>query len=270
MGESIRADVDGRGVLRITLDRPEVRNAMSAEMVDALLQALQRANDDPAVRVIVLRGAGGHFCAGGDIKDMAQARLAPAAASEDPVRTLNARFGRLALAFAAASPPVVAVLEGAVMGGGFGLACTADVVLAATDADFRLPETSLGVVPAQIAPFLVERLGLATARRLALTGARLDGPAAHGVGLVDVVAPTPELDAVLERTLGRILACAPGATRATKALFHRLRSGSSVDAEVIDHAASVFAEAARGAEAAEGMQAFLGKRKPSWHPDAAG
>ncbi|RZL07965.1 MAG: enoyl-CoA hydratase/isomerase family protein, partial [Rubrivivax sp.] len=165
----IQAHLEG-GVCTLTLNRPEVRNAMSLAMVHELLAALRAAETDAAVRVLVLRGAGGHFCAGGDISDMAQARMklaqreaasggAAANDAADPVADFNAQFGRLCLAYARTPLPLVTVLEGTVMGGGFGLACVSDVSLAAPSTLFRLPETALGVIPAQIAPFLVERLG---------------------------------------------------------------------------------------------------------------
>ena len=149
------------------------------------------------------------------------------------------------------------------MGGGFGLACTADVAIAKASADFRLPETSLGVLPAQIAPFLVERLGYSEAKRLSLTGARLDAKAALAVGLVhQVCADDDALESALAATLSQLLRCAPGATAATKrllfGLFERVGEGAVQDA------AKAFAAAARGPEAAEGMAAFLAKRRPSW------
>src|SRR4029079_5328179 len=128
------------------------------------------------VRVMVLRGTGGHFCAGGDIKDMAKARMSTLKAGEpDPVGAVKRAFGRAITKVDRAPQAVVAVLEGAVLGGGFGLACVADVAIAHAGANFGLPETSLGLPPAQIAPFLVRRLGLSQARRLAVTGARLSG-----------------------------------------------------------------------------------------------
>jgi isohexenylglutaconyl-CoA hydratase len=251
------------GTLVITLNRPQVRNAMSVAMIDQLLLLLDLAVQEQGMRAIVLRGAEGNFCAGADIKDMAAARALPVSAAEDPVVKVNASFGRLCSAYARTSLPVICALEGAVMGGGFGLACVSDVTLAAASTVFALPETSLGVVPAQIAPFLVERLGFAQAKRLAITGGRIRADEALGLGLVHEVLPTRDaLDAALERTLDKIYACAPGATRATKQLMQRARLEPADS--LVEHAAHVFASAARGPEGAEGTLAFLQKRKPGW------
>ena len=193
-------------VLHVTLNRPESRNAMSLRMVMELRLALDAAETGGNVRAVVLRGAGGHFCAGGDLKDMAEARLRsmqatpPAGESgtgPDAIAEVNAQFGKLCVAFANTPLALVAVLEGTVMGGGFGLACVADVALAGTSAAFRLPETSLGVVPAQIAPFLVERLGYSQAKRLAVTGGRLGATDALAIGLVHAVHAPEQMDAAL-------------------------------------------------------------------------
>ncbi len=258
-------------VLHVSLNRPESRNAMSLRMVQELQTVLQQAEHDDAVRVLVLRGSGGHFCAGGDLKDMAAARMramqAPAASAQgapvaDPVAEVNARFGELCVAYANTPLALVAVTEGTVMGGGFGLACVADVTLACTTVVFRLPETSLGVVPAQIAPFLVERLGYSQAKRLAVTGGRVAADEALRIGLVHAVHEADQLDAALAAVLADILACAPGALAATKALIAKARWSPA--AELVAHAAAVFARAAQGSEGMEGTSAFLQKRKPNW------
>jgi len=258
----LRAD---GGVLTITLNRPEVRNAMSLAMVLELRQALAAAEADGHTRVLVLRGAGGHFCAGADLRDMAGAR---AQMAEDPgaIVKVNAAFGELCVAFADTGLATGAVLEGTVMGGGFGLACVADVALAGTSAVFRLPETSLGVVPAQIAPFLVERLGYAEAKRLAVTGGRLDARAALDLRLVHAVHPAGALDNAVHAVLAEILQCAPGAVAATKALMARARFHTP--ASLVQRAAEVFSQAALGPEGTEGTMAFLQKRKANWVPGA--
>ena len=256
-------------VLHITLNRPESRNAMSLQMVAELQQALglaeASAGQPDAVRVVVLRGAGGHFCAGADLKDMAGARMRSmqrASGEPDPIAEVNAEFGRLCAAYADTTLAVVAVLEGTVMGGGFGLACVADVAIASDSATFRLPETSLGVVPAQIAPFLVERLGYSQAKRLAVTGGRLDAAAALALGLVHELTITDGLQAALDKVLSDILACAPGALAATKSLMRRARFAPA--SELVQDAAAIFAHFAQGAEGIEGMTAFIQKRKPNW------
>jgi isohexenylglutaconyl-CoA hydratase len=180
----------------------------------------------------------------------------------DPIAKVNAEFGELCVAYASTPLAVVAVLEGTVMGGGFGLACVADVAIATETASFRLPETSLGVVPAQIAPFLVERLGYSQAKRLAVTGGRLDAAAAMHLGLVHEVTGTATVQTVLDRVLADILACAPGALAATKSLMAHARL--ETPQSLVQDAAAIFSRAAMGPEGLEGMTAFIQKRKPQW------
>ena len=260
-----------RATLHIWLNRPASRNAMSLQMVAELRQVLEQAEatkgQSDAVRIIVLRGDGGHFCAGADLKDMAAARMRAmqGAAQDDgtdPIAEVNAAFGELCVAYARTPLAVVAVLEGTVMGGGFGLACVADVAIASETAKFRLPETSLGVVPAQIAPFLVERLGYSQAKRLAVTGGRLDAAAALHLGLVHSVVATADVQRELDTVLADILACAPGALGATKALMAQARLRAPQD--LVHEAAAVFSQAAQGPEGLECMTAFIQKRKPQW------
>jgi isohexenylglutaconyl-CoA hydratase len=250
-------------VLHVTLNRPELRNAMSQTMVRELRVVLAQAEMRADTRVLVLRGAGGHFCAGADLKDMAQARAQEADEPGTLVR-LNAAFGELLMAYAGTGIVVVAVLEGTVMGGGFGLACVADVAIAGTSAVFRLPETSLGMVPAQIAPYLVERLGYAEAKRLAVTGGRLDADQALSLRLVHGVHAAGALDSALHAVLHDILQCAPAAVAATKALIARARLHAP--ASLVQEAAEAFARAALGAEGREGTRAFLDKRAAGWMP----
>lgn len=252
------------GVLHLTLNRPEQRNAMSLQMVQELRNALAEAEAEGSTRVVVLRGAGGHFCAGGDIRDMAAARARPTAAGVDPIAEVSRAFGELCVAFAATPLALVAVLEGTVMGGGFGLACVSDVAIAADSVMFRLPETGLGVVPAQIAPFLVERLGYSEAKRLAVCGAKLGASEALAIRLVHEVHGADGLEAALARVLNDILRCAPGAIAATKRLLAQARFAPG--ASLVGEAAAVFSRAVQGPEGAEGTTAFLQKRQPAWAP----
>ncbi len=250
------------GVLHIRLNRPEVRNAISQIMLRELLDVLAEA-ERTGVRIVVLRGSGGHFSAGADLKDMASARTSPVTHGTDAIAQANAAFGHVCAAYAQTPLALVAVLEGAVMGGGLGLACTADVAIASHSAGFRLPETSLGVISAQIAPFLAERLGYSEAKRLSVTGARFGADEAFRVGLVHQVCQTGrDLEDALTSTIQQILACAPGAIAETKKLLRRVRFEDP--ASLVEHAATVFAEAARSEEGAEGLRAFMEQRKPAW------
>jgi len=246
-------------VLHLTLNRPEVRNAMSPEMVSGLRAAFADARSAGDVRAVVLRGAGGHFCAGADLKAMVNRPR-----DHDSMAAANAAFGQMCVEFAALPMATVAVVEGTVMGGGFGLACVADVALAGESALFRLPETSIGVVPAQIAAFLVERLGYSEAKRLAVSGGKLDARAALAIRLVHAVHAEPELDAALARTLHELLQCAPQAVAATKALIAKARF--TPPADLVAEAAQLFARAAAGEEGIEGTTAFVQKRKARWAP----
>lgn len=255
--------LDG-GVLRITLNRPETRNAMNRGMVEELGVVFDTLKTDRSVRVIVLRGAGGHFCAGGDMKEMMAGGLKPPGPGEaDPVVVYSRAFGTLLRKVEHAPQVVIAVCEGAVLGGGFGLACVSDIALAKSDAKFGLPETTRGLPPAQIAPFVVERIGLTQARRLCLSGAQFDGTEALRLGLVhDAFADEAELDAKLGALLKQVLHCAPGANAMTKEIVLNV-ARQDMDF-VLDDAAQKFAQAVRGAEAPEGIAAFMQKRLPKW------
>ncbi|WP_367372426.1 enoyl-CoA hydratase/isomerase family protein [Pseudomonas lini] len=249
------------GVLHITLNRPDSRNAMSLQMVAELRAVLAAVRDDRQVRALVIGGAGGHFCAGADIKDMANARAQGATA----YRELNRAFGALLEEAQHAPQVVITVLQGAVLGGGFGLACVSDIAMADHQAQFGLPETSLGLLPAQIAPFVVQRIGLTQARRLALTAARFDGNQARRMGLVHFVEHDPQaLAERLDEVLAHVLCCAPGANAATKKLL--LASAGKLSDGLLDQAAEWFSEAVTGDEGVEGTMAFVQKRKPGWAP----
>jgi isohexenylglutaconyl-CoA hydratase len=247
------------GVLHITLNRPDSRNAMSLQMVSELRAVLASVRDDRSVRALVLSGAGGHFCAGGDIKDMASAR----AQGADAYRELNRAFGALLEEAQHAPQVLITVLQGAVLGGGFGLACVSDIAIADHQAQFGLPETSLGLLPAQIAPFVVQRIGLTEARRLALTAARFDGQQARRLGLVHFVEQDAQaLAERLDEVLQHVLCCAPEANALTKKLL--LASAGQPSSELLDEAAQWFSEAVMGEEGIEGTMAFVQKRKPRW------
>ncbi|MFY3384491.1 enoyl-CoA hydratase/isomerase family protein [Paracidovorax sp. MALMAid1276] len=241
-----------------TLNDPASRNALSEAMVDALLAACEHAATDADLRGVVLRGAGGHFCAGGSLGGIGQ----PLAAGDaDPLVPLNRRFGALLQALCALPQWLIVAVEGAAMGGGFGLVCCADHVLAHTSAQFATPEVTLGIVPAQIAPFVVRRLGPAAARRCLLTGERWDASAAQRWGLVDDLVEG-DMNAAVEAAIARHAAAAPQAVAATKRLL--LAQPETPLPALLDDAADAFAQALRGPEAPQGLAAFAARKAPPW------
>lgn len=260
--KSIKLDRDD-WVLKITLNRPKVRNAMSLEMVGELAQVFTALESDLSIRALVVRGEGGHFCAGGDIKDMASARAAAAKSQGDPYFELNKQFGELIAQMNKLPQVVVTILEGAVLGGGFGLACVSDVAIAAATAKFGLPETSLGIPPAQIAPFVVKRIGLTQARRLALLGARFGGEESVRLGISHFYAhDDAAIDQLVAQTLADVKQCAPYANAITKGL---LLKAAEQDAEtLIEDAAKAFSEAVQGTEGVSGTMAFIQKKPAPW------
>ena len=251
-------------ILTLWLNRPESRNAMSLNMVNAIQQVFAHIAEDSSIRAVILRGKGGHFCAGGDIKDMAALRVEAAnVGSLQPYVDFNRRFGAMIEQVDQAPQTVVAILEGAVLGGGFGLACVSDVAISRDNAQFGLPETGLGVLPAQIAPFVVKRIGLTQARRLALLGSRFNGETAQKLGVIhEVVRDDVELEQLLRDTIQQIKRAAPLASRNTKALLHRTLN-EPLDS-LLDAAAQQFAQAVGGLEGQEGTMAFIQKRLPNW------
>jgi isohexenylglutaconyl-CoA hydratase len=251
--------------LAITLNRPETRNALDGEMLAELISVaafLEAARD---IAAVLLRGAGATFCAGGDIKGfMAQLAVPPPVTGEtDPIAANNRRFGTFLTRFDSLPQTIVVAVEGAAFGGGLGLAAIGDVVIAMADARFAMSETGLGLVPAQIAPFVAARIGVSAARRLALTGLRFDGREAGRIGLVHYVCDdAARFEATLAKVLADIGRCAPGANAATKRLL--LASRTTPLDRLLDDAAESFAAALRGAEGREGVAAFVEKRPAAW------
>ena len=255
--------LDRKGsVLTVWLNRPEAKNALSAEMVNELDAVLDACAEDPSLRTIVLRGKGGIFCAGGDIKGF-KSGLQGGEPDPDEVARGNRSFGDLMIKLNEQSQAVIILVEGAAIGGGLGLACVGDVTIVTRDARFRLSETSLGIPPAQIAPFVTERVGLTQARRLMLTGARFEGEEAVRLGIGHIVAEdAADLDTKCTEVLAQIALCAPGANAVTKSIvFETTRRPR---AEALDFAARGFASCMLSDEGREGVSAFVEKRKPAW------
>jgi isohexenylglutaconyl-CoA hydratase len=248
-------------VLKVIMNRPEARNALSPTMVRELTQVFEQARDDAGIRAVVLMGAGGTFCAGGDLKGMEE-RGASGDGSPEATAASNRRFGTL-LEMADALPKAVIVLiEGAAMGGGVGLVAISDWAIADRAAQIGTPEVTVGLVPAQIAPFVVARIGYTQARRMATYGLRFDAESALRVGLVHEIADSrDDLLAKGVAAVNQVLRCSPQAIAETKKLVRssvREPLGPTLDA-----ASHTFAASLAG-DAREGIRAFIEKRKPAW------
>ena len=260
-GGLLHADNRG-GFWFARLNRPDKRNALSDELVAGLSGLLDRVGADLGARALVLSGAGGHFCAGADFAGfLALMQTAPGHA-DDPIARYNRGFGAMLERVAALPVPTIAVVTGVAMGGGCGLAAACDRVIAAEDATFAMPEVTLGVAPAQIAPFVVRRAGARRARWLMLGAARLTAAAAREHGLADVVVPAGGLRAALEAELRLLAAAEPAALRATKRIVTRTLEAPLATA--LDAAAQEFAGLLRHGAAAEGIAASRARRPPAW------
>nr|WP_255774500.1 enoyl-CoA hydratase-related protein [Microbulbifer zhoushanensis] len=251
----------------LTLNRPDQRNALSLQMVGGLLAQLEQAEQDPAIRALVLRGSGENFSAGADVTDLLAAQQRVEAGDSDAFATMNRRFGELLQRFECSPLVTIAALEGAIMGGGLGLACVADIAIASETARFSLPETRLGLLPAQVAPFIVARIGSSQTRRLALAGASIGAGEALRIGLVHAsVKDARELDTAVAQQLAAVGRCAPDALAATKRLLldsSPVPLAGDLD-QLLDHAARQFSDAVQGHEGREGTRAFIEKRPPEW------
>ncbi len=257
------------GVCEIVLNRPDQRNALAADMVSDLTAAVSAAISDDAVRVILIRAAGDIFSAGGNLNSMKD-RLAAAQTEDgqDPIALGNRKYGKFLEMFSACSKPTVVVVTGPAMGGGAGLVCAADIAIGSMQARFGFPEASIGLVPAQILPFVVGRLGIQHARRLMLTGERINADEALRLGLLDHLADSPEtLEACVERVARNIVHCGPVALARTKELlrssFGIIHDSPENLSSYLDQASHLFAQQMR-TEAVEGVAAVKEKRKPDW------
>jgi methylglutaconyl-CoA hydratase len=245
--QALRVERDG-DLLRITLARPERRNAFDAELIRELTEAFSGVGN---VRAVVLAGEGPSFCAGADVEwQRSSIDLTFDENVEDALRLY-----RMMAAVDGCPAPVVARVQGYALGGGSGLVACADIAVAAPDATFGFTEVRLGIIPAVISPFVLAKIGPGEARRVFLTGSRFDVETALRIGLVHEV--TDELDAAVERHVGELLKSGPEATRAAKRLAKEPVAGA-------DELARLAAGLRAGAEGQEGLRAFLEKRDPSW------
>ncbi|MGB0386883.1 MAG: enoyl-CoA hydratase/isomerase family protein [Ardenticatenaceae bacterium] len=247
--------------LYVTLNRPQARNAITGEMRSELSAVVSAIRDDRSVRVLIMRGAGGVFCAGGDIKGFK--RIFQGEFSAEQVAAQNRSYGEFMTELNELPQTVVMLVEGGAIGGGLGMVCVSDIGIATANTRFALSETSLGVPPAQIAAFVVQRIGFTQARRLMLTASRFTAEEAERLGLVHFVVPDSDaLEQKAEEILKLINRCGPNANAVTKAILHSTQNQPLP--ATLDMAAQHFAECMQSDEGREGVAAFLEKRKPKW------
>lgn len=246
------------GVERVTLNRPDVRNAFNEQVIADLTEWAKRAHDDATLRVVVFAGAGKVFSAGADAAWMAKMA---GYSHDDNVR--DARAGaEMFLAINTIPAIVISRIHGAALGGGSGLAAVCDIVVAAEDAIFGFTETKLGILPAMISPYVLQKIGASAARDLFLTGRRFDAKKGREIGLVHEVVTASDLDAAVDRFVNEALGASPTAVARSKALIQSVIG--QMPADVMGITADAIAAQRVSPEGQEGLKAFLEKRTPSW------
>ncbi len=263
-GQTLLVRHAGYGVVRLILNRPSVRNAFNAEMIAELsdvLAELAATRDENKMRVLVVEGAGQHFCAGADLVYMkAQAQAGEPQSLRD-ARLLGTLFFRLA----SFPTTVVAAVRGAAIGGGFGLACCSDVVVCESSSVFATSEVRLGIVPGVISPYIVRKLGAGRAAPFMLSGERLTAEQALRIGLVNTVVASPDESSfykALAEVVSEQLKAGPNAARRTKELLRRIHP--LPDPGLFEFTASSIALARCSPEGRHGLEKFFEKQSPDW------
>ncbi|MBL8561762.1 MAG: crotonase/enoyl-CoA hydratase family protein [Gemmobacter sp.] len=258
MFETLTLSTDPRGVATLVLNRPDKHNTLSAQMIAELTEAARQLGADPGVRVVVLTGAGASFCAGGDLAWMKSQIDADAGTRRDGATAL----ALMLQALDSLPKPLIGRVQGQAYGGGIGMMAVCDLCIGVPEAKFGLTETKLGLIPATISPYVVARIGAAAARRHFLSARLFDATEAHRIGLLAQVVPAADLDAAVEAEVAPFLACAPGAVAEAKALVAML--APPLERPLIDATIDRLVARWESPEAAEGIAAFFGKRKPDW------
>jgi len=242
------------GVLTVTLADEDNRNALSSRLTTELTEALDDADADPEVRVVVLTNRGRVFCAGADLSERSSGGSGSSSRPVDPTRL----FGR----FRESPKPYVGRIAGHCVAGGMGLAAAMDISIAIEEAKFGFTEVRVGVAPAIISVVCLPKIRPADAREAFLRGNRFLAPEAARMGLINAAVPVEELDAAVDAVVADLKAGGPEAIAAAKQLMARV-PGMPID-EAFRWTGELSASLFRGEEAAEGMRAYLDKRPPSW------
>lgn len=258
MTDTLRLDIDGRGIATLWLARAGKHNALSQEMLDGLVAMAGRIAGDPSIRVVILAAEGPTFCAGGDL-----AWMRDQIGADPQTRRAGARrLAEMLQALDTLPQPLIGRIHGNAFGGGVGLMSVCDVAIGAKGARFGLTETRLGLIPATIGPYVVARMGAARARRVFMSARLFEAGEAVDLGLLARVVAPDALDAAIEAEAAPCLACAPGAVADAKALIRAL--APPIDDTVIDATVEALAARWEDPESAEGIAAFFDRRDPAW------
>ncbi|MDP1913356.1 enoyl-CoA hydratase-related protein [Brevundimonas sp.] len=256
----VRIDSTADGVVFVTINRPDKRNAFDAPTIAALYEAFETLQGADHVRVVFIRGAGGTFSAGADLGWMADA----ARWSESDNRDDAMGLAKMLKALHDVPALTVAIVEGAAMGGGAGIVAACDMAVAVKGTKFAFSEVKLGLIPGTIAPYVVEAVGARTARALFMTAELFDADAAKGFGLIgQVLDSADQIDGFIASFANSMKACAPGAVGDAKRLVHHV-AGHRIDHSLMEETAKRIARARVSPEGQEGVGAFLDKREPRW------
>lgn len=247
------------GIARVTLNRPEVHNALDDALISGLLASLEKIAADGAARLVILTGQGASFCAGGDLAWMR--RTADYTYEQNLADAMT--LARLLHTLHMMPQPTLALVNGPAYGGGVGLVACCDIAIAADTAKFSLSEVRLGLIPATISPYVVRKIGEARARRYFLTAEVFEAADAESLGLVHEVVPAAGLEEAAAWFIKRLREGGPHAQAAAKQLIARV-AGAPIDEELMEDTARRIADARASAEGKEGTEAFLAKRAPSW------
>ncbi|MBP8072502.1 MAG: enoyl-CoA hydratase/isomerase family protein [Brevundimonas sp.] len=259
-GDLVRIDSTADGVVFVTINRPDKRNAFDAPTIAALYETFETLQGADNVRVVFIRGAGGTFSAGADLAWMADA----ARWSESDNRDDAMGLAKMLKALHDVPAMTVAIVEGAAMGGGAGIVAACDMAVAVKGAKFAFSEVKLGLIPGTIAPYVVEAVGARTARALFMTAELFDADAARDFGLIgQVLDSADQIDGFIASFSDSMKACAPGAVGDAKRLVNHV-AGHRIDHSLMEETAKRIARARVSPEGQEGVRAFLEKRKPGW------
>ncbi len=257
--DELNIDLNRNGVLTLTMNRPHVNNAFDEHQIVRLTEELARASKNSEVKIVVLAGAGKHFCAGADINYMQ--RMGNNTTEEN--RADARRLAKLLKTLNYLPQPTIAQVHGAVFGGGVGLVSCCDIAIGSTSSVFSLSEVKIGLVPATISPYVIAAVGSRAARRLFVTGERVKAEAAMRLGFLHQLSGPDELNETINQVLDVLLENSPSAMQAAKATVFSVADGR-IDDAVIEKTVQIIADVRASADGREGTLAFLEKRKPDW------